>query len=182
MGQKEMGAGRQQGCDTKAKTHELRGGQMGTGEETAGGTRRGKGPHLGAAVGPRAERGPIPAGLPSPPILPRPPLPRRSPPSPLVPPAPLAVPSCIPVPDPRRLLLSGSIPAPFALVMGSSGREMLLAVPPRSIPSGRAPPVHPRCPGAGGPPRPGVAAAGLRAAPSRRCGPSERTMSPVLFN
>jgi len=39
MGQKEMGAGRQQGWDTKAKAHELRGGQMGTGEEPERGER-----------------------------------------------------------------------------------------------------------------------------------------------
>lgn len=97
----------------------------------------------------------------------------HSPPSPPVPPAPLGVPSCAPLPDPPRLLLSGSIPALFSPVVGMSRR---------GDPAGRVPPVHPRCPGAGGSPRPGVAAAGLRAAPSRRCGPSERTMSPLLFN
>lgn len=89
MGQKEMGAGRQQGWDTKAKTHELRGGQMGTGEETAGGTPGGKGLRHRAAVDTGGRAGPDPCGSPhSPPVLPCPPLSPQVPSSPVGPPGP----------------------------------------------------------------------------------------------
>lgn len=177
MGQKEMGAGRQQGWDTKAKTHELRGGQMGTGEETGrGGHWEGRGSIAEQGVGAMVGRRPVPAGLPPRPVGPLHPS--------WSPPPHLGAPNLhvSPLPVPSRLVLSGRIPAPYDLVINE----------PAARPAGGAPPggFH-GCPGELSPSLPpfpnlgsrGAGAAGLRAAPSRRCLPSERAQcSPVLFN
>lgn len=178
MGQKEMGAGRQQGWDTKAKTHELRGGQMGTGEEPGrGGHWEGRGSitdqPVGAMVGGRS----VPAGLPPRPVGPL--HPSWSPPPHWVPP------TCTCPPDPVPPGCSSPGASQHLLILSSMNPPLgpLAVTPP---PGG----FH-GCPGKLSPSLPpfpnlgsrGAGAAGLRAAPSRRCLPSERAQcSPVLFN
>lgn len=141
------------------------------GESSRGDTGR-EGTPPRSASGYRRASGPDPCGCP-PHFCRVPPFPRRSPPIPVGAPSPFGGSQLHPPPRSPQAAPLREHPCTFRSCHGQ--------FEPGDVP-GRVPPVHPRCPGAGGRPRPGVAAAGLRAAPSRRCGPSERTMSPVLFN
>lgn len=138
MGQKEMGAGRRQGWDTKAKTHELRGGQMGTGEETAGVTLGGKGLRSGYR-GPRGAQSLRVSPLS--PVLPRPPFPRSSPPSPL---HPLwMLPAASPSPIPPGCSSPGASQHLLLLLWAARAGGRLWPCPPRSIPAARGPGAPP---------------------------------------
>lgn len=168
MGQKEMGAGRRQGRDTKAKTHELRGGQMGTGEETAGVTPGGKRLHR-AAVG-TGGRGGIGCGYIHTGSLRVSPLSPRPAESPSFPAGPLH-----PRWSPQPLWV---FPAPLGAPPPRSPQAAPLRVHPGAFSScpgqgepgvaGRVPPVPALCPGPGvavqGSGQPLAGAAGPRSA------------------